>query len=294
MKPQNRLLLTAALCASATPALAQSAWLPGAGEWQASPGFSFSTFDEFWAGRTKVSNPGPPPLPSGESLNQYTGYVSVEYGILGNLAADLTVGYTFTDSDAFGGNADDDGLTDTLIGLRYKLVDETKCDCPWMPTVTWRVGGIIAGTYDENLPFSAGDGAHGLETSLLFGKSIGETGFGLYGDIGYRFREGSVPEDLFGAVGVYKSLGPVTLVFGYRHTQGLSGLDIEGPGFDDSNPNTGFPAVKEIVQLLEGGIAYTDKGGRNYQFSVAGSVDGRNTGDKLIFGFNVTIPFGGR
>ena len=283
-------LIVSALCGGAVVCLGQSAWLPAAGEFKATPGFSYSSFDQFWMGKTKVDNP-----PNGKSLDQYTGYLALEYGILENLAADATVAYTSTDTDAFGGDASDDGLADTFLGLRYRILDEQMSGLAWMPSVALRVGGVIAGSYDANKPFSAGDGAHGFEASVLLGKAFGATGFGMYADLGYRVRENPVPDDLFGSAGLYKLLGPVAVSFGYRHVQGLSGIDIGGRGFDpDRGRSHGFPAVKEINQLVEAGLALTDGGGRNYQVTIAQSVDGRNTGDKVIFGVNITVPIGGR
>lgn len=278
--------------ASGTAAWAQSVWLPAQQQFIATPGVSFSTFDEFWTGQSKVSNP-----PNGESLNQYTGFLSMEYGILPRLAADLTLGYTGTDTDAFGADSDS-GLADTQIGLRYLLLEEQDV----RPAVGIRLGGVIAGSYDENLPFSAGDGAHGLEASLLLGKRFGESGFGAYGDLGYRFREAYVPEDLFGSVGLFKEFEQVfheadaiTVSAGYRHVQGLHGLNIGGAGFDPSlGPSSGFPALREINMLVEGSVGYTDQCGRFYQFTTAKTVDGRNTGDKWIFLLTVSLPFGGR
>src|SRR5436309_8681792 len=289
MRLKTLLPSSLALLTGGAACFGQSAWLPAHNQFKATPGFSFSTFDEFWAGDKKVSNP-----PNGDSLRQYSGYVTMEYGILRNLAADATVGYTATDTDAFGGNASDNGLMDTSLGLRYRLVDEFNSHYTWMPTLTLRAGAVIPGTYDENKPFSAGDGAYAFESSLLFGKAIGDCGFGLYGDFGYRVREDPVPDEFFGTAGVYQQIGPVTLAVGYRHIQPVSGIDIGGKDFNPAlGASHGFPATKEINKLVEGGISFTDKGGRNYQFTVAGSVDGRNTGDKSIFGFNVTLPFGG-
>lgn len=289
MNPNRLLFATATLCASAAACAGQSVWLPTQGQFKATPGFAFSTFDEFWLSKDKISNP-----PNGDPLNQYTGYLSLEYGILGNLAADLTFGYTATDTDAFGGDASDDGLMDTSFGLRYRLLDERSTSLAWAPTVGVRLGGVVPGTYDENQPFSAGDGAYALEGSLQFGKSFGQSGFGIYGDIGYRWRESPVPNDIFGTAGIFQQFGPVTASVGYRHIQGLSGIDIDDSDFNPAlGPSHGFPALKEINQLVEAGVSFTDKGGRNYQFSVAKSVDGRNTGDKWVFGFNVTLPFGG-
>lgn len=291
MHPKTHCTLAATLCLAPLGGLAQSAWIPEQQELRATPGFSFSTFDEFWVGRTKVKSDG--------DLDQYSGYVSLEYGILKNLAADATIGYTATDTDAFDtapfGGASDEGLADTYLGLRYRVIDERTAGSRWAPTLTLRAGAVIPGTYDSNLPFSAGDGAHAFEGSVLFGKAIGNFGFGLYGDIGYRVRESPVPDDVFGTVGIYQQIDAFTLTVGYRHTQGLSGLDIEGAGWDPgAGRSSGFPALREITQIVEGGISYTDKGRRNYQITVGRSVDGRNTGDRLIVGVNVTFSFGGQ
>jgi hypothetical protein len=292
MNSQKNIFLGFALAASAAPLVCcgQSAWLPASHEFKVTPGFSYSTFDEFWVGRTRVD----PLADKDESLDQYTGYVAVEYGIHDNLAVDLTLGYSASsETDTFG-NDSDDGLTDTLFGLRLRLLDEKNAPCPFAPTISVRLGGIIPGTYDENQPFSVGDGAYGFESSLLLGKAFGSSGFGIYGDIGYRLRENPVPDDLFASAGAFQQLGPVTLAADYRHVQGLSGRDISDSGFAPPlGPSHGFPSLKEIVQLVEGAISYTDSGGRNYQFTVAKSIDGRNTGDKWIFGFNVTFAFGG-
>ena len=282
------LFATFSLYASAAACLGQSVWLPNDGQFKATPGFTFSTFDEFWVSKDKVDNP-----PAGDPLRQYTGYVSMEYGIMANLAADVTVGYTATQTDSFGGDASDDGMIDTSIGLRYRLIDERKSALHWAPSVALRVGGVIPGTYDENLPFSAGDGAYALETSLLFGKTFGQSGFGVYGDIGYRWRENPVPNDLFFSAGIFQQIGRFTASAGYRQIQGLSCIDIDDADFDPAaGASHGFPALKEINQLVEVGLSFTDKGSRNYQLSVAKSVDGRNTGDKWVVGFNITFPFG--
>jgi hypothetical protein len=279
---------------SAAAAWSQSAWLPLQSQFILTPGFAYSTFDEFWVGRDRVD----PLEDNDESLDQYTGYVSLEYGILPDLAADVTVGYTATsDTDTFG-NDSDNGLADTFFGVRYRVVREQDV----VPAVVLRVGGIIAGSYDENTPFSAGDGAHGFEASVLLGKRFGTSGFGAYGDLGYRVRENPVPDDLFGSVGVFKefvnvfqSSDAITGSVGYRHVQGLSGLDIMGSGFNPAlGSSHGFPALREINQLIEGAVGYTDVCGRQYQFTVAKSVDGRNTGNKLVFLFAISVPFGGR
>ena len=271
-------LILLSFAAAALPALAQtSAYTPAPGQLVVSPAYAYQNFEDFWMGRNDASL-------KPDDVTQHTGVIAFDFGITDRLAADVQVGYSRTESKAFGGSNSDDGMTDSLIGLRYKLIDETKVNCRWSPTFTLRVGAIIEGTYDAGLPFSAGDGGSGFETSLQFGKSIGSTGLALYGDIGYRNRNQTVPDDIFGSLGLsYTFAQAITLSGGYRHIQSLSGTDIGAPGFT-------FPSLREINQLAEVSLSYTDKGGRTYALFGAFSLDGRNSGDKTIFGATISIP----
>lgn len=268
-------LLAAAAATCSLDVGAQSAWLPEPRQLIVTPSFSYQTYDEFWAGDTKVDLT--------DDVEQYFGGIMLEYGITPVLAADLTMGYTRTDTSAFGANDDDDGLADTTFGLRWKFLDENKTTTAYAPTLTLRAGGIIEGTYDENFPFSAGDGASGAQISLLMGKEFGHSGFGIFGDIGYRYRSEDVPEDLFGSFGAYQRIKAFTLSVAYRHIQGLSGDDIGDPGFT-------FPAVREIQQNVEAGLGFTDRGGRFYQFFYSHTFEGENTGKKDIFGLAASFP----
>ena len=276
-----------ALLAAGTAHAQLSAYTPAANQILVTPAYVFQTYDEFWAGDTKVKLP--------DDVVQHTGYLSLEYGILDDLALDATMGYSGTDTDAFGKGNNDDGLTDTRFGLRYRVLDENKATCPLLPTLTLRLGGIIEGTYDPSFPFSSGDGASGVEGSLLIGKQIC-SGLGLYGEIGYRTRNQKVPDDLFASAGFYASYQGFSATFGYRHVQGLSGGDIgDSTGKETFNPAGGanaygFPEVKEINQLLEASLGYTDHGGRYYSVFGAKNVDGKNTGDKWLLGASITIP----
>lgn len=289
----RRTLVAASLLwlGAASGASAQSPWLPLAGQLIATPGFSWSTFDKFWAGDQSVNVL----KQNGESLDQINTFVDLDYGILDRLAFDATLGWTQVYSTKTFMSHDTDGLADTTIGLRYRVLDEAE----YLPLVTARIGGVLAGTYKANTPFSPGDGVNGFDMMALFGKTFGESGFGSYGHIGYRVRDDPAPDEFLAGAGVYKQFvglfsefDALTITAGYRHVQSTSGLDIGGPGFDPAaGKSSGFPALKEINQLFEGAIGYTDAGGRHYQFSAAQSVDGRNTGDKTIFGVTVSIPF---
>ena len=287
MKTISTLIVLCALGAVAS-AFGQSAWLPERGQFVVSPTYSYQTYDEYWAGKNKVT------VPTG--ARQQTATVGLEYGICPFLAVDATVGYSWAESRGFNAARvlqNDDGLIDSSFGLRWRFLDEKKSACKFAPTLAFRAGGIIAGTYDPNTPYSAGDGANAFEGSLLFGKVIC-SGFGVYGDIGYRWRDSNVPDEVFGSAGAYATWKSFTLSGGYRSVKSLTGLDIGGPGFNFNIPGHGFPQLKEENQSLEGSLGYTDKGGRYYQFFYAHTIDGRNTGQKDVFGVSATFPFGGK
>ncbi|MDX1984954.1 MAG: hypothetical protein SFV51_32075 [Bryobacteraceae bacterium] len=271
MRPE-RILLALPLAACA---FAQSAWLPPPRKVVLTPAFVYQGFDRFWMGGNRATLSDP--------VRQRSLTLGVEYGISRKLAADFTAGYTGTRTTAFGGNGTDTGMTDTLAGIRYRLVDEAAAGSRWLPTIAARIGVIAGGSYRPNYPFSAGDGASGGEISLLLGKAFSDAGLGAYGDIGFRKRARRVPDDLFGSAGIYKTVKKVSLSAGYRQASGLSGMDIGDSGFT-------FPRLKEIVKSLELGLGFTGKG-VYYQLFSAHALGGRNTGAKLVVGVSASFSF---
>ena len=265
-------LLTGALAARAQP---YTVWLPKGHEWIVTPGYTFQTFDRAWVGKQNVDLDG--------DFDQHTMRLGLEYGLSENLTLDLTSGYVWmhASSAMFGGSRSDDGLLDTTFGLRRRFVDEETIALSFVPSVGVHLGGTIEGTYDENFPFSAGDGASGAEGSLLLGKAICSN-FGLFGDIGYRWRNHDVPDEVFGSAGFYTSFRAFTAHVAYRHTQSTSGKNVgEVP----------FPEVKEITQTLEAGFGFTDPGNRYYQIFYARTIDGRNTGERNIIGAAISLSY---
>ena len=276
----SQFLLVGVVLLASVPAYSQSAYLPLEGRFSVSGSYIFETFDEFWAGRKKMDLP--------DDIHQHTVSVGLEYGLLDDVALDLTLGYTRT---SFSPVDDLDGLNDTTLGVRWRMFDEFRYDSPYVPTLTLRLGGIIEGSYDTvttGAPNSPGDGASGVETSLLFGKIFGPTDISLTGDVGYRYRDSKVPDDFFVSVGLDKIFLEYLLAgFRYRHTQGLSGIDIGAPGFDPSR----FPEVKEISDNVQAEFGYLGARGQYFGLIAAWTIAGRNTGKKLILGPVVSFPF---
>ena len=260
---------------AATAGAQHSVWLPEVDRLVVTPSYVYQTFDEFWMGDQKMD--------LGGDLLQHTALLGFDWALTENTALDATVGWVWSEADGVLGDQNDDGLTDTTFGLRQRFIDETFLDLWWLPSLAVRVGGIIEGTYDENFPFSAGDGASGAEASLLAGKTICP-GFGLYGDVGYRYRDGKVPDEWFGSTGVFVAWKFLSATAGYRFAEAISGNDIGDPGFT-------FPTVKEISQNLEASIGFTDPGGRFYQLFYAHTIAGRNTGERDIFGGAISLTW---
>jgi hypothetical protein len=258
---------------------AQSVWLPAPGRVIATPAYTFQTFDGFQQGSISTRLPSP--------LTQQTGTVSFEAGISASVAADVTLGYSSagTTSVKGAGPRRDSGMTDTLVGLRWKFLDEERAAHSLLPILALRVGGVIQGTYTPNLLFSAGDGASGVETSLLFGKDFSEAGAGFYGDAGFRHRNQSTPDNVFGSMGVYKNVRRASLSFGYRRVSSLSGMDVGDIGYI-------LQRLKVISNIVEAGIGVRMRGGHYVQLYTAKSVEGRNTGQKLIVGMATSFGFG--
>jgi len=247
-------------------ACAQTVWLPAPGRIDITPDYTFQTFDTYQRGATSAKTANP--------VSQQTATVNLDIGISTTVAADVTLGYSDTYLLATAVPKSDTGMIDSLVGVRYRF----------LPTLALRVGAIIQGTYTRNFPFSVGDGASGVETSLLFGKTFGESGAGTYGDFGYRHRNHAAPDGIFGSAGVYKNVRRASLSLGYRHLQSLSGPNIGDPGFI-------FSQVKVVSNTMEFGVGIRGPHGQYYQFFTAKSVGGRNVGHKTIIGVATTFNF---
>ncbi|MEY2877890.1 MAG: hypothetical protein RLZZ15_270 [Verrucomicrobiota bacterium] len=271
--------VAAALAATAQRSSAQTVWLAEPGALVVTPIYTAQSFDEFYVGTAKMKLP--------DDITQRTTSLRFDYGLAPHLALDATIGYTTVKFSPPGANFKRSGRDDTRLGLSYAFLTESAD----RPAVTWRSGLILNGSYDvpNTLPpINPGDGASGFESSLSIGKSFGE-GFAAYGEIGYRNRNHNVPDDIFYSIGASKQFGGFGVNVGYRRTQGLSGGDIGGPGF---GTRVGFPQVKEVAGFIEGGLSFTDSGGRSYQLTGAKCVgDIRNSGRAKVVSFSISLPF---
>lgn len=229
----------------------------------------------------------------GIDINQ--GYFALQYGITERWALDLNLGATTVGWRYFsnGKIKSTTGISDSAVGVRYQLFNEDDCDCAWVPTLTFRAGGVLPGTYNQNFAFAPGSRSAAIEPELLARKHLGWSGFGLYGDALYRWNRTTGNDQYITAVGFFQQVKGWELAAGYRHLQTLSGSDIK---FDSADPTSlVYPRdPRENNDSIEAGFSYTTSKRRiRLGFHSRTVFDGSNSDRKFWVGVSIDIPFGG-
>jgi hypothetical protein len=231
----------------------------------------------------------------GIDINQ--GYVTAQYGLSRRWALDLSAGGTTVGWRSFNstGSAEStSGVTDIALGVRYQIFNENETDNKWLPTLTFRAGGVLPGTYDKDFAFAPGLSSAAIEPEFLLRKHFGWPGFGVYADMLYRWNKTTGTDQYMAAVGFLQQIKGWELAVGYRHMQTISGSDIS---YDSSTPqDLYYPRdVREINDGIEAGFSYTtSKRHWRYGFHTRTVFDGSNTDQKFWIGGSLDIPFGGK
>lgn len=278
------LLAALAVCAQDslwTEPFGQFAFLPRPRQFRLTPVYIFSHAE-------KLYGPNGEQLSMPDPVTKNTGLFLTEYAIRPFLAADLTTGIvganTLSQNTA--------NLADTQFGLRWRLLDEDlKESEPYVPTFTLRLGGIVHGTHSSNPVFAPNQGASGLETRAFLSDTIGETGFSIYGDFGWRWFANDVPQQFVGSAGagytlkINSAVRSATANLGYAFTRSLSGNAIStAPPYD-------WAYAQALSQSLQAGLGATDRRGRLYRLFIETSLDGRNAPRQTSIGAFIRFPF---
>ena len=226
------------------------------------------------------------------------GYLTLDYGITRKLAADLDIGVVSIGWRSFNPAAaveQTTGLMDFTLGVRYQLFQETT-NSSWAPALTFRLAGILPGTYNENLAFAPGDHAVGVEPSILLRKHVGWKGFGVWGDALFRWMSNPASDQYIAAFGLFQQINRWELDVGYRHLQAITGENVVLiPPVTGSPPpwdNAYYPRdVKEISDAIDAGFSYITRKNWRWSFHARKTFDGSNTDSKLWLGASVQIPF---
>ena len=226
-------------------------------------------------------------------------YLALQYGLTERWALDFNLGYVTAGWRYFanGKTHSTSGLTDWGLGVRYQLFNETNAPAPWVPTLTFRAGAVLPGTFKEDFIFAPGQRSFALEPEFLLRKHLGWPGFGFYGDALYRWNQTTHNDQYIIATGFFQEIKGWEVDVGYKHLQTLSGSDIIFPVDPASNGgfNIIYPrAPRENYDALEFGFSYTTLVHRlRYGFHLISVLDGNNSDAKLALGASLDIPFGG-
>src|SRR6185369_11729775 len=276
----------------------QADLLPAQGQFVITPYYSYTRWLHFYDG--KGDKRVIPQELSEEDFEVNDGMVNFEYGISRNLALDLTLGLTTGATRFFDVSNEphtDWGMMDTQVGVRYRIVDEAEQAPSGMPTLTVRLGGIIAGTYQSGFPFAPGSGGSGGEVGFFANKKLGDYGVNTFADMSWRFRNHDIPVKVQTRLGLYYAipwetgaLRMFTPHVGYKFLNSFGGSEVSGNG-----PDLQYSAdVRERAHILDSGIGITDQAGRELHFYFDWGFSGENTPAVMTYGLYLSFPFGGK
>jgi hypothetical protein len=263
-----------------SPALANevSPYTPESGGGEAGLSVTHQSADSFNVAKAKADLP--------VDLKLTTVALDGSYGVTDKLAVDVRIGYAkskFTVDPGLAPQGGLDGLTDIMIGARYKLIDEVDGG-PF--TATLGVAAIIDGGYRTGAITAIGDGGSGGQVALAFGKQLGPVSY--TSSIGYRTRGNAVPDEIFGGSQLALAFADRFSVFGgLSFTDSKGGLDVGGPGFSPAR----FPELEEDYKLwnVGGAVSFTDKLSLNAAYGK--KFDGKNTARSDFFKVGLGFSF---
>jgi hypothetical protein len=263
-----------------SPALANevSPYTPDRGGGEAGLSVTHQSADSFNVAKAKADLP--------VDLKLTTVALDGSYGVTDKLAVDVRIGYAkskFTVDRGLAPQGGLDGLTDIMIGARYKLIDEVNGG-PF--TATLGVAAIIDGGYRTGAITAIGDGGSGGQVALAFGKQLGPVSY--TSSIGYRTRGNAVPDEIFGGSQLALAFADRFSVFGgLSFTDSKGGLDVGGPGFSPAR----FPELEEDYKLwnVGGAVSFTDKLSLNAAYGK--KFDGKNTARSDFFKVGLGFSF---
>ncbi len=230
-------------------------------------------YDEFWAGESKVSDPG-----VGDVETQ-TVSLWMAYGITDDCTVVATVPWVDTEGDGLAGFEEKDLQDLTIVG-KYRLASFGSSIRGQL------IGGIgirtIASNYEANAPVDVGDGTADWLVRLVYLLQRGR--FYASQQVGFDLRGGDAPDGypLYTEIGYTR--GRTTLTGLIQILRAESGTDIGDPGFT-------FPSNEEEYERvgLKAFIRLNDVYGLSAM--AFATRDGRNTGDTAGLSLGLNFSF---
>ena len=237
------------------------------------PSVTFESYDEFWVGETKVSDPGV------GQVDTTSVTLWLAYGITDDLTLIANLPWVDADSDGLGGFGESD-LQDLSIVGKYRFATLGQ------DVKSHFVGAFgvrtPASNYEDNLPVDVGDGTTDWLARFVYQLEIGA--FYLSQQVGYDLRGDDAPNNVPLYTELGYTVGGATFNVGFAKLLAAGGTDIGDPGFT-------FPSNEEEYERLGAKVYYRING--RIGVAVAGftTLDGRNTGDATGYSLGVNIGF---
>ena len=281
---QIRTLVISTLAALPLAAFAESdsPWLPIPNQASLSVNHTEQSGDNAYIGSTQL----PLSAITGGGASKYrrsTTSLRVDYGLSDSVSLDATVGYGKV---RVGAADNDNGQTDSTLGLRWRVLDEFED--PALPTLTLRGAAIIKGSYQGARLASLGKGANGFEAAVVLGKQL-TPAFSLWAEVGGQKRSDDVPNATFVELGARYRFAPQwSASLGFSEKKYSGNLDIGGAGFSPAR----FQQVREERGVVKLGIGYAIAGNQGLALNLAKTTSGRNTvKDDQVVGLSYTYAF---
>ena len=279
-----RTLFIAAMAAVPVAAFAESdsPWLPIPGQVSLSLNHTEQSGDNAYIGSMQL----PISAITGGGASKYkrsTTSLRLDYGLSDAVSLDLTLG---TGRVKVGAADNDNGQTDSTLGLRWRVLDEYED--PALPTLTLRGAALIKGSYQGARLASLGKAASGFEVAVVLGKQL-TPALALWAEVGTQQRSDDVPRANFYELGARYRFAPNwSASLGYSDKKFGGNLDIGGPGFSPAR----FQQVREERSVVKLGVGLAIAGNQGIALNLAKTTSGRNTvKDDQVTGLSYTYAF---
>ena len=266
--------LLLSLPCSATFASEIDGFLPGAGQGTVAITYNQESYDEFWVGKTKVSEPM-----LGEIENTSTS-LWLTWGFTEDLALVLSAAHVASEADG-PANLDESGLQDLAVLIKWRFWQSWQNDVHH---------GLVLGAgvrtplddYLANGPVSIGDETTDALLRLTYQLQKGRFYFSQ--QVGLDLRGGDAPDGFPLLTQAGWNFGKVTLSGAYYRYLADGGTDIGEAGFT-------FPSNQDETERLSAKLILQVNENWGVQAGAFQTLDGRNSGDAegffggLIFSF---------
>ncbi len=266
-------LLVAVAAAAKVEASDLNGFVRPKGHVDLAPSVTFESYDEFWVGETKVSDPGV------GQVDTTSVTLWLAYGLTDDLTLVVNVPWVDADSDGLGEFHESD-LQDLSVLGKYRFAT-------FGSSVRSQLVGAFGlrtpmSHYEANQPVDVGDGTTDWLARFVYQLEVGS--FYASQQVGYDLRGDDAPNNVPLYTELGYTLGRTTFNLGFAKLLAAGGTDIGDPGFT-------FPSNEEEYERAGAKVYF--RASDTIGIAVAGftTLDGRNTGDSTGYSVGVNIGF---